>query len=118
MTSREIEMAKMNNNPRSEFYETHNLIGRLMQFPPFSVDDTLRTAVERESIDAIEALDGSEVDDDWNSVHNELLKKYASDFEEASMWSARTGGKASEAQELALAIDGKTPEEIQTYKFL
>jgi hypothetical protein len=111
-------MAKQTTNPRAEFYDTHRLIGRLMQFPPFSIDEELRTQIERESIAAIESLDGTEVDAEWNAVHNPLLEKYADDFEEASMWSARTAGKASEAQELALALEGKTPEEIQTYKFL
>jgi hypothetical protein len=108
-------MAKKENDPRAEFYETHSLIGRLMSFPPFSVDQDLRRTIERESIAAIEALRGSDIDSEWNSAHNPLLKKY---FEEASMWSARTSGNASEAQELALAIEGKSPEEIQTYKFL
>ena len=111
-------MAKQANDPRAEFYETHNLIGRLMSFPPFSVDQDLRRTIERESIAAIEGLKGSDIDSEWNSVHNLLLKKYANDFEEASMWSARTGGNSSEAQDLALAIEGKSPEEIQTYKFL
>lgn len=111
-------MASKTGHPRDEFYATHKMLGEMLMFPPFSVDLDLRNAVRNESIAAIEALNGSEIDEEWNSVHNPLLKKYADDFEEASMWSARTAGNAGMAQELALALEGKTPEEIQTYKFL
>lgn len=106
------------NEPRAEFYETHALIGQLVKFPPFSTDPDLAIELRKETVAAIEALNGSDIDSEWNAVHNPILQKYADEFGEASLWSARTGGNVSEAQELALALEGKTPEEIQTYKFL
>lgn len=109
---------KYKNNPREEFYLAHELMGILMRFPPFSIDHDLAYGFQRETISAIEALGADSPDSEWNSVHNQAMEKYATELEEASLWNARSGGNSQEAIKLALALEGKTPEEINTYLFL
>jgi len=106
-------------DPREEFHLAHNLIGLLMTFPPFSIDQDMRKQFQNESVLAIESLvQSSASDSEWNSVHDTLMEKYATELEEASLWNARSSGDTEEAKKLALALEGKTPEEIKTYLFL
>jgi len=106
-------------DPREEFYLAHNLIGLLVKFPPFSIDQDMRRDFQKEMTQAIEVLIQSNASDsEWNSVHDPLMEKYATELEEASLWNARSGGDTEEAKKLALALEGKTPEEIKTYLFL
>jgi hypothetical protein len=106
-------------DPREEFHLAHNLVGLLMTFPPFSIDQDMRKQFQSESVEAIEGLiESNASDSEWNSVHNPLMEKYATELEEASLWNARSGGNTEEAKKLALALEGKTPEEIKTYLFL
>lgn len=109
----------LKSDPREEFNLAHNLIGLLVQFPPFSIDQDMRQQFQGEMSQAINALIEAESgDSEWNSAHNPLMEKYATELEEASLWNARSGGDSEEAKKLALALEGKTPEEINTYLFL
>jgi hypothetical protein len=106
-------------DPREEFYLAHDLIGTLVQFPPFSIDQDMRRQFQKEMTQAIEGLIQSNASDsEWNAAHNPLMEKYATELEEASLWNARSGRDSEEAKKLALALEGKTPEEINTYLFL
>ena len=90
----------------------HELFSKMMQYPPFSIDSNISSAI-------IQMLDKKgnpdEIEDPAGiaSFYDDIMETFAQDFEEASLWMGRYPLDRSEAARAALELEGVPDWEIE-----
>lgn len=97
---------------QNNFIATHEMISKMTQYPPFSVNPMLREAIS----DEISKLPEFGYPLNYEALgryYEPILQKFATEIEEASLWQSRYPLDKYEAAEAALNLEGLEDWEIE-----
>jgi len=96
----------------AKFRSTHEMVSRLIKYPPFSTDTSLWEDIQEE-ISNLPPVGEPINYDVLNSYYEPILSKFAEQVEEASLWQSRYPLDRYEAAYVALTLDGLSESEIE-----
>lgn len=93
------------------FREQHDMISQMVKYPPFSTDNRIFDAVQDE-LDNLPSVGNPPNLETLKSYYQPIYEKFATEFEEASLWQSRYPLDRYEAARAALELEGIPDWEI------
>lgn len=93
---------------RNIFIEKHELLSKLMQYPPFSINVDLKRAFNDELYGDPETDGGDNITtpEQMATFYDGVMKSFEQELEEASLWLSRYPLDRYEAAQAALELEG------------